>query len=183
MNLKDFVQSLSGEPSPFIDVNKDHWAYNHILAVVKKGLFKGYEKNNFIPSKPITRAEMATVITNYLNISGSSNKKNNLSLFYPDTQNHWGAFNIKELLRMKIISGYHDGTFRPDKPILRSEVAALINNLLIRGPINANQGKWRDLNPQKWSFGSIQAATLSSEYIFDENGNEILQRLVENKIW
>ena len=45
----------------------------------------------------------------------------------PDT--HWAYKAIEELSEKGIINGYEDGTFKPDAPITRAEVAAIISRL------------------------------------------------------
>ena len=47
----------------FTDVSKDHWAYEAIEELAEKGIINGYEDGTFKPNEPITRAEVATIIS------------------------------------------------------------------------------------------------------------------------
>lgn len=47
---------------PFDDVKADDWYYNDVKSVYFSGLMKGTSVNTFEPNKPLTRAEMATIL-------------------------------------------------------------------------------------------------------------------------
>lgn len=47
----------------FTDVATNHWAYDYISALVKKGVVNGYEDGSFKPNKNVTRAEWAKMLT------------------------------------------------------------------------------------------------------------------------
>lgn len=49
---------------------------------------------------------------------------------FSDTENHWGKEAIEELTAKKLVSGYEDGTFRPDNSITREEAATIIGRLV-----------------------------------------------------
>ena len=45
---------------------------------------------------------------------------------FPDITNHWARPFIEGLAERNIVSGFPDGTFRPDKPTTRAQFAALL---------------------------------------------------------
>ena len=47
-----------------------------------------------------------------------------------DIGGHWAEKIIKEWVKTGVIEGYPDNTFRPDTPITRAEIAAILNNLM-----------------------------------------------------
>lgn len=47
----------------FKDVPETHWAYKAIKELAEKGIIKGYEDGTFRPNEPVTRAEIATIIS------------------------------------------------------------------------------------------------------------------------
>ena len=51
---------------PFLDVAKDTWYYGAVEKVYNTGLMKGKSETTFEPDKPMTRAEMAQVLSNLL---------------------------------------------------------------------------------------------------------------------
>ncbi|MGB9825558.1 MAG: N-acetylmuramoyl-L-alanine amidase [Desulfofundulus sp.] len=53
-----------------------------------------------------------------------------LSMFKDVPVNHWAAGSIERLAKLGIIKGDEQGNFRPDQPITRAEVVALLDRLL-----------------------------------------------------
>lgn len=53
---------------------------------------------------------------------------------FPDIQDHWASPFIKALAEKNIVTGYLDGTYRPNKTLARDEFAAII-----RQAFNQNQ--------------------------------------------
>ena len=49
---------------------------------------------------------------------------------FKDTKGHWAESSINLLSELGIINGYADGTFKPDKPITRAEVATMLARFL-----------------------------------------------------
>jgi hypothetical protein len=47
----------------FKDVPETHWAYKAIEELAEKGIINGYEDGTFKPNEPVTRAEIATIIS------------------------------------------------------------------------------------------------------------------------
>ncbi|MEK5490056.1 S-layer homology domain-containing protein [Paenibacillus sp. FSL R7-0297] len=50
----------------------------------------------------------------------------NQSISFKDTAGHWGSSTIATAVKLQIISGYADGSFRPDAPVTRAEFTAMI---------------------------------------------------------
>ncbi|NJR49678.1 MAG: S-layer homology domain-containing protein [Leptolyngbyaceae cyanobacterium CSU_1_3] len=50
----------------------------------------------------------------------------NAATNFPDTQNHWAQPFIQALAVRNIVSGYPDGTFRPDQTVKRDEFSAIV---------------------------------------------------------
>lgn len=44
-------------------------------------------------------------------------------------KDHWAYEAIKDLTDRKILTGYEDGTFKPDEPITRAEVVTILSRL------------------------------------------------------
>lgn len=48
---------------------------------------------------------------------------------FSDIQNHWAKENIEKADRKGIINGFDDGTFRPDEPVTRAQLCAILDRL------------------------------------------------------
>ncbi len=102
-------------PIPEMLNGEDHYAY-----------LLGYENGTVRPNGSISRAEVATVLFRLLrdDVRTQNLTKDNAYSDVPDTA--WYAAAVSTLSKMGIISGYPDGTFRPNAPITRAEFAAMI---------------------------------------------------------
>ncbi len=178
MDLKDLKINNT---TKFVDVAKGFWAENHIYAAVQIGLFKGVDSTHFNPDVPITRAEFATVIANYLKISRTSEEVP-LEYTFNDIENHWAQGNIEEIARYKIVTGYSDGSFKPQKKILRQEAVVMINHMLYRGPLTNVTSSFPDMPNGHWAFGDVEEAVRSHEFVIND-GNEEMTKFIDDPIW
>lgn len=65
------------------------------------------------------------------NKTGVYEYKEEVTMKFKDVaETHWAAKAIDELSEKGIINGYEDGTFKPDAPITRAEVATIISRIL-----------------------------------------------------
>ena len=157
---KDFTV----EAKPFSDVSASHWAYDAISKTVSMGLMQGYSDGTMKPDEAITRAEMAVIAAKLLG-SGQAEVNGNAAAF-SDLDNHWAKDVIAAASKAGILSGYEDGTFRPDRPLTRAEAVTILNKLLGRGPYTDAPPKWADVPRSHWAYGHIQEASV--EHIAEE---------------
>ncbi len=75
-----------------------------------------------------------------------------------DIQGHWAAPFIQALVAQEIITGFPDGTFKPDTKMTRSQFAALISQAFDQ-PLVHEAIQFRDLPPNFWAAGAIAEAT------------------------
>ncbi|MFC5530720.1 fibronectin type III domain-containing protein [Cohnella yongneupensis] len=141
-------------PITFKDVPASHWAKNAIEAAAKLGLMKGMPDGSFQPDKPMTRAEMATIVASLLTASsGSANAAPSA-----DIAGHWAEASILKAKAAGIMTGFKDGSFRPDKALSRAEAVTIINRLIGRKPSTASAPLYKDVSATYWAYGDIQAA-------------------------
>lgn len=72
-------------------------------------------------------------------------------------QSYWAGGYIAELTRRKILDGFPDGTFQPDKPITRAEFAGLVGRAFDKPKIRQNLA-FQDLATDYWAKGAIDEA-------------------------
>ena len=102
-------------PIPEMLNGEDHYAY-----------LLGYEDGTVRPNGSISRAEVATVLFRLLkdDVRAQNLTKDNACSDVSGTA--WYAAAVSTLSKMGVISGYPDGTFRPNASITRAEFAAMI---------------------------------------------------------
>jgi hypothetical protein len=156
----------------FPDVSADHWASGFIAAATQElGFFSGYPDGTFRPDAPITRGELATLTTKFLELGNPVP----LEDAFLDSSQHWSRNFIAEAYRYNIIAGYPDGTFRPDNNIARSEAVTMINRMTYRGPLIVSTPTFPDVLRTHWAFGNVESASRSYEFVRTANGDEILK--------
>ncbi|MFZ3172898.1 MAG: S-layer homology domain-containing protein [Carboxydocellales bacterium] len=138
--LTDENQNKRPIQPAFTDLG-NHWAQGYILAAQQKGLAKGYHDGKFGPDRLINRAEAVTLLSRSKNwklpaaeIAGT---KANIptttetwpvkQLYSDVTVNHWAYPFILLAQQNRAVSGYSDGTFRPNRKASRAEAFVLIS--------------------------------------------------------
>ncbi|MGG1556253.1 S-layer homology domain-containing protein [Paenibacillus ferrarius] len=95
------------------------------VSEVHQAYIQGYDDHTFRPEQAITRAEMAAILTRVIDKEAAG-----IQASYSDVAaTHWAAAFIDKASAMKLMSGYPDGTFAPDQPITRAEMASLAASL------------------------------------------------------
>ncbi|HEY9602120.1 MAG TPA: family 10 glycosylhydrolase, partial [Allocoleopsis sp.] len=77
---------------------------------------------------------------------------------FSDIQNHWAQECIRQLYGRNIVSGYSDGTFRPNASVTRAEFAALLNKAFPNLPIVRDAIAFTDVPSTYWAYPVIQSA-------------------------
>jgi len=102
------------------DIN-GHWAHSQIANMIEQGVFAGYPDGTFKPDTPITRAEFITVINRAFNFTATANSS------YTDvSSSDWFMPEVAQAQAAGYISGYLDGSMKPDQQISRQEVAIIV---------------------------------------------------------
>jgi hypothetical protein len=79
------------------------------------------------------------------------------TISFSDVQGNWAQSFIIALADRDIISGYPDGTFRPNAPVTRAEFAAIISKAFPKSPVR-DATKFVDVPASFWAYDAIQAA-------------------------
>src|SRR5665648_448376 len=131
-----------------------HWAQTTIQSWVDNGLIKGYPDGTFKPDNNITRAEFITLVNRAFEYTKTA------PISFTDVnQNAWYASAIGVAVEAGYISGYPDGTMKPENPISREEAATIIMRIknLVANP--AAVSVYTDASSITWGKGEIGAVT------------------------
>ena len=148
----------------YSDVASDAWYNTAVSTMTKAGIVDGYPDGTFRPDAPITRAEMAKIISLFAKLDKSESR-------FSDIAGHWAEAYIRLAAGNGWIAGYPDGTFGPQRNITRAETATMINRVLDRVPSEESHllsrgvmQIWPDANPGDWFYLAMQEATNSHDY-------------------
>lgn len=100
-----------------------HWAEKSINSLLEKNFVSGYPDGTFKPDNPVTRAEFLKILTSVLNIAPTTGGTSEFSDVSPDD---WFFPYVVAAVEKGIVSGYPDGTFKPNNPITRQEAAKIV---------------------------------------------------------
>lgn len=147
----------------FSDVSDGQWHNKAISTMAKLGIVKGRRADRFDPDASITRAEFAAICARF------STRPVENSGSFSDISGHWAENEIERAAAFGWISGYPDGTFRPDARITRAEAMTMINRVLCRMPQSESDlldsmVTWPDNKPSDWHYLAVQEATNSHDF-------------------
>ena len=147
----------------FSDVSDGQWHNKAVSTMAKLGIVKGRRADRFDPDASITRAEFAAICARF----NTKPVKNSGS--FSDISGHWAENEIERAAAFGWISGYPDGTFRPDARITRAEAMTMINRVLCRMPQSESDlldsmVTWPDNKPSDWHYLAVQEATNSHDF-------------------
>jgi len=156
----------------FSDI-KEHWAEKTVRIFARLKLVEGYPDGTFKPDRPITRAEFAAMLDRVFQILGG-----NASVVLKDIEDNWAKESIEKLASAGVISGYPDGTFKPDQTITRQEMVVLLTRIVNLDNLEKDpaKGQFRDLDDAyaaKVIRHAAQTGIVSGKGngVFDPNGN------------
>ena len=86
----------------------------------------GFSGGLFKPNQSLTRAEMATILSRIVPQTGTGEAK----AFSDVKPAYWAADAIANVTKQGLMRGYGDGTFKPEQPITRAEMATLVAALI-----------------------------------------------------
>ena len=157
---------------PFTDLpfaSDDHCIAS--LSVI--GLLRGYEDGSFRPDNPISRAECVVLLSRRIEVPAGS------STFSDVPETHWASSAISAGTSAGWLSGYPDGTFRPDQNITRLEAVKMINTAFHRtcdvNYVQTTKGfpRFYDVSPEFWGYFDLIEAYVGHNYIVADDGTEI----------
>lgn len=94
------------------------------------GIMTGDENGDMNLSKTITRAEFTAMLVSASSYKDRISYSSNTSVFKDVSYTYWAAQHIRVAVNAGWISGYIDGTFRPDSAVTLEEAAAMTLKLL-----------------------------------------------------
>ena len=181
--LKDSVRDANLLTSnTYTDVLGGHWANTAISTMTGLDIVRGYDAAAFGPGDPITRAQFAAICARF------DTGKSNGSRTFSDIKGHWAKAYIERAAELGWISGFQDGTFRPDAYITRAQAVTMINRMLNRVPEDPSDllpgmNVWPDCRPGDWFYLAIQEATNSHDHRHKADSYETWTSLNANPDW
>ena len=157
----------------FEDVPENAWYEKAVNTLASLGIISGVGDNKFEPDRSITRAEFTAMAMKFA--MGETGGEN---IFSDIKSTDWYYNAVVDSIKYGWINGYGDGTFRPNNPITRGEVTAIVNHMLGREADKQfvqnhsdELNTFSDITSKHWAYYHVAEATNTHRYV-GENGSE-----------
>lgn len=165
----------------FTDVKENDTYYIASRYLSDKGVINGYVDGTFKPNQDITRAELLKIIFE----GNKSETKNPNTNCFPDVgYQEWYSKYICTAKNSKIINGYDDGNFKPNKTVNKAEALKILGEFYKWEMTNKSNEAWYS---KYIDFSKNRNLLINSEN-FDPSENmsrgeisETLYRFLANK--
>ena len=104
------------------DIDQSKWYHEAVHYVVEKGIMNGYNKNEFGPNDTLSRAMLAQILYNNAGKPAASNATSCSDIKPGD----WFASAVNWASANNIVTGFTDGTFKPNANITREQLAVML---------------------------------------------------------
>ncbi len=163
-------EPLPDKSDPLDEVNLDsrfddlvgHWSAPFVEALAEKNLVKGFLNGTFQPDNQVTRAEFAALIT----AAFPQVAKTQPMLRFSDVSaDFWGARAIRQAQTQGFLSGFPDGSFRPNAPLTKVQaIVSLVTGLGLDSGLGAGRSEallvYRDrAQVPSYAINAVAAAT------------------------
>lgn len=121
-----FAEDPDWEPAPempFTDVNENDWFYDVVLYAYDNGLMTGVSATEFAPNQTTTRGMIVSMLARLEGVTSAEDAG-----FADVAANDWYATAVNWAASVGVVNGYEDNTFRPNAPITREQMAAILYN-------------------------------------------------------
>jgi len=116
----------------------------------------GYEDGTLRPEANITRAEVAAIFYRLVR-EDVRQQHYTLACDYPDVpMDSWFRAEVATMTNMGIVEGYPDGTFRPDEPVTRAELTAIVSRFAVKSWAAGGKSLFTDIQGH-WANDEIRS--------------------------
>jgi len=143
---KTEISEEKEEITSFTDI-LGHWAKTYIEQLYEKGVVSGKTATTFVPNDNLTRAELTKIALKSFDFEIP--KIVEVKPFSDVALNTWYAVYVAKAKNAGVLSGYADGTFRPNQPVNRVEALKI---LIEAAKIDTTdfEASFLDTNPDAW---------------------------------
>jgi hypothetical protein len=159
--VTEVVVSTTGVKPAFSDIGQFYsWAREAIEYLTEKEIISGISPEKFAPEQNLTRAQFATMLTKALNLKASNSFA---GTFKDVSRSDWYATYVELAARQGLVSGYPEGTFKPNQIVNRQEMVVMVIKAIgMEEEAKRKTGRgisYRDNDKiPSWAIGSVEIA-------------------------
>ncbi len=156
------IEKQSENANIFTDISPTHKNAKALTYLKQEGIIGGYSDGSFKPDKKVNRGEALKMIFKAMNISIRKNLENP---FNDVSKRDWFADYVLSAYDKKIVKGYSDGSFKPEKTVGRAEYFKIL--------INASNLPLEGI-PKRNPFADVEKNSWFAEYAEFAKNNRLL---------
>ncbi|PIC69326.1 Parasporal protein [Sporosarcina sp. P16b] len=141
------LSSMAASNQKFTDVPETKHFAEAVNELAERHIITGYADGLFKPGNPITRGQTAAIIAKLMKLNPDYMVKDP---GFKDVSKANGYHNaIAKLAELEVIGGYEDGSFGPNDPVKRGQLASILVKAfdLPRFAFNAEENPFHDVKP------------------------------------
>lgn len=147
--------------------NGKHWAENYYYAASADGYLEFRHIDIALLSEPIPRKHMAYIASQVIDSADGETNLKSQELFTDITAVSEHSYDIMKVCAAGVLTGYDDGSFKPDRTLTRAEAAVVITRLLDY------------MDEQKTHVNEENASCENENISDDEAADEVIVRKTE----
>lgn len=143
------------------DLPKSHGFYDEMTYLINKGVISGFEDGSVKPDKTVSRAEAAIMIGKLKGFNGTQSA----TKFKDVTQGQKASGYIAAAEKAGYITGYPDGTFKPNAAITRGDMAIILSRVFPMAMAGIEE--FKDVSPNMrayYAIGEVVSANIAAGY-------------------
>ena len=124
---------IGAEPAAtgrFSDIADDAWYLAHVEHIADFEITTGYPDGTYRPDLSVTRAQMAAFLSRILGGPPIGAEPAAAGRFSDIADDAWYLAHVEHIADFEITTGHPDGTYRPDLPVTRVQMAAFLSRLV-----------------------------------------------------
>jgi hypothetical protein len=145
----DFVEKSEVE---FPDVETKAWYADEIAVAAAAGYITGFEDGSMRPKEPISRQEVAVILTSILDLKENEEAAET----FEDTIPKWSKGSVGAVASNELMVGFPSGNFEPKKAITRAESIVTLENVLTETVTYDKAGTYGPENGAETIEGNVE---------------------------
>lgn len=165
-------QSMGAYPYTYTDVKSGSWYYQAVSVLASRGILECHG-GKLNPNQSISRADFVTVVVRLIGVDETATCQ--FTDVSPQSS-YYAA--VATAVQKGWISGFGDGTFRPNAFLSRAQAATILN-LVLNRKIDQNVlasatdlRYFPDVSKKAWYYAAVMEATIAHDGVANEDGTE-----------
>ncbi|QHV00924.1 S-layer homology domain-containing protein [Synechocystis sp. CACIAM 05] len=171
LTFMPIVPMTLAQSSSFGDL-QGYWGSSYVTTLAERGIIGGFPDGTFQPNAQITRAQFAAIAVKAFDLSPGNGSRS----FRDVPANYWAAPAISAVNNSGLVTGFPDGSFRPEENITRAQalviLAKALGNKTNADPNGLNPYSDRQAVPQ-WAMDSVARAANGGIIVNFPDANQI----------